>query len=52
MWSLDRRLNTDGVHAGKGRGGNWNKKWEKSIEEYPAKIRLNIERELRKNEAK
>jgi hypothetical protein len=36
MRAADHRLKPDGVHTGKGRGGNWNEEWREFMYEYPA----------------
>ena len=36
MRAADHRLKPDGLHTGKGRGGDWNKEWRQFIREYPA----------------
>ncbi len=35
MRAADHRLKPDGVHTGKGRGGDWNSEWNEFIEDNP-----------------
>jgi hypothetical protein len=35
MRAADHRLKPDGLHTGKGRGGDWNAEWDKFIKDWP-----------------
>jgi hypothetical protein len=52
----DHRLKDKGLHTGKGRGGDWNREWEKFADQYPAKNTKKhqdrIERKLQEMEKK
>ena len=37
MKAGDHRLKPDGLHTGKGRGGDWNREWEEFSKEFPAR---------------
>jgi hypothetical protein len=36
MRVADHRLKPDGLHTGKGRGGDWIREWDEFIEDHPA----------------
>ena len=36
MRAADHRLKPDGLHTGKGLGGDWNREWDEFIDRYPA----------------
>jgi hypothetical protein len=37
MRAADHRLKPDGLHTGKGRGGDWIREWDEFIEDHPAR---------------